>query len=167
MFYSSRHIEHFVGNTFNELEPPYHNISFLCGICNKNVNKKQLTRKFNKELRKVKLWLDSNMLAHNLGKTNFVLFHCPYEKLSDNFKLKISNQEIQRTKYIKFLGVLMDEHLSWKYHTVELRKELSRTYSIFSKLHHYCPLQTLISLYNSLFSSLLLYGLMARNHFLP
>ena len=53
----------------------------------------------------------------------------------------------------------MDEHLSWKYHITELCKKLSRTCSIFFKLRHFCPLQTLISLYNLLFSSFLLYGL--------
>jgi len=71
-----------------------------------------LTRKLNKELKKVKLWLDSNKLALNMGKTNFVLFHSPQKKLSGNFQLKIGNEEIQRNKYVKFLGVLMEEHLS-------------------------------------------------------
>ena len=118
-----------------------------------------LARKLNKELKKVKLWLDSNKHALNIGKTNFVLFHSPKKKLSENFKLKIGNQEIQRTMYVKFLGVLMDGHLSWRYHTIELCKNPSRTSSIFFKLRHYCPLQTFINLYNSLFSSFLLYGL--------
>ena len=120
-----------------------------------------LTMKLNRGLKKVKLCLDSNKIALNIGKTNFVLFHSPQKKSSGNFQLKIGNKEIQRNKYAKFLGVLMDEHLSWKYHTVELCRKLSRTSSIFFKLRHYFPLQTLISLYNSLFSSFLLYGLIA------
>ena len=118
-----------------------------------------LKRKLNKELKKIKLWLDSNKLALTIGKTNFVLFHSPQKKLSGSFKLKIGNQEIQRCKYVKFLGILMDEHLSWKYHVTELCKKRPRTCSIFFKLRHFCPLQPLISLYNSLFSSFLLYGL--------
>ena len=120
-----------------------------------------LTRKLNKEQKKVELWLDSYKLALNIGKTNIVLFHSPQKKLSGNFKLKIGNQETQRNKYAKVLGVLMDEHLSWKYHTLGLYKKLSRTSSIFFTLRHYCPLQTLTSLYNSLFSSFFLYGLIA------
>ena len=128
-------------------------------ICCESNDLTLLTRKLNKELKKVKLWLDSNKLALNIGKTNFVLFHSPQKKLSENIKLKIGNQEIQRTKYVKFLGVLMDEHLSWKHHTVELCRKLSRASSILFKLRHFCPLETLISLYNSLFFSFLLYGL--------
>ena len=82
-----------------------------------------LTTKLNKELKKVHLWLDSNKLALNIEKTNFVLFHSPQKKLSGNLKLTIRNQEIQRNKYVKFQGVLMDKHLSWKYRTVELFKK--------------------------------------------
>ena len=58
----------------------------------------------------------------NIEKTNFVLFHSPRKKLSEFTNLKIGKQYIQRTKYVKFLGVLMDEHLTWKYHTTELCK---------------------------------------------
>jgi hypothetical protein len=120
-----------------------------------------LTRKVNKELKKVKLWLDSNKLALNIEKTNFVLFHSPQKKLTGDVKLKIGKQDIQKTKYVKFLGVLMDEHLSWKHHTAELCKKLSRTSGIFFKVRHYCPLPMLVCLYNSLFSSFLNYGIAA------
>jgi hypothetical protein len=120
-----------------------------------------LTRNVNKELKKVKLWLDSNKLALNVDKTNFVLFHSPRKKLTEYSDLKIGKQYIQRARYVKFLGVLMDEHLSWKYHTTELCKKLSRTAGIFFKVRHYVPLPTLICLYNSLFSSFLSYGITA------
>ena len=71
-----------------------------------------LTRKVKKERKNVKLWLDSNKLALNIGKSNFVLFHSSQMKLTANIRLKVGKQDIQRTKYAKFLGVLMDEHLS-------------------------------------------------------
>ena len=61
---------------------------------------------------KVKLWLDSNKLALNIEKTNYVLFHSPKKKLSEFPNLKIGKQSIQRSSHVKFLGVLMDEHLT-------------------------------------------------------
>ena len=115
-----------------------------------------LMRRVNKELKKLKLWLDSNKLAFNVDKTNFVLFHSPHKKLSEYADLKIGKQFIQRTLYVKFLGVMIDEHLTWKYHTTELCKKLSRTAGIFFKVRHHVPLPTLICLYNSLFSSFLI-----------
>ena len=62
-------------------------------------------------------------------------------------------------KYVKFLGLLLDENLSWKYHLSELSKKLSRTCGIFFKVRHLLLTSVLVSLYNSLFSSLLQYGI--------
>ena len=119
----------------------------------------RLTKKINKELNKVKSWLDCNKLGLNIDKTNFVLFHSPRKQLPDTINLKFGKKSIKKVKYVKFLGVLVDEHLSWKFHINELCKKLSRTTGIFYKIRHYVPLQTLICLYNSLFSSFLNYGI--------
>ena len=119
----------------------------------------RLSKTVNKELKKVKSWLDCNKLALNIEKTNFVLFHSPRKKLPNLMNLKFGKSSIKKTKYVKFLGVLVDEHLSWKYHINELYKKLSRTTGIFFKIRHYIPIETLICLYNSLFSSFLSYGI--------
>ena len=119
----------------------------------------RLTKKVNKELSKVKSWLDCNKLALNIDKTNFVFFHSSRKKLPDLLNLRFGKRSIKRTKYVKFSGVLVDEHLSWKYHISELRKKLSRTSGLFFKLRHHIPLPTLVCLYNSLFSSFLNYGI--------
>ena len=71
-----------------------------------------LAKKVNNELRKVKSWLDCNKLALNIDKTNFVLFRFGRRQLTDLPVLKIGNQCINRAMCVKFLGVLMDEHLS-------------------------------------------------------
>ena len=43
----------------------------------------RLTKTVNKELTKVKIWMDCNKLALIIDKTNFVLFHAPKKKLPD------------------------------------------------------------------------------------
>ena len=106
----------------------------------------------------LRLWFDSNKLALNIEKANCMLFHFPWKKLTEHSNLKIGKKDIQRTKYVKFLGVLMDEHLTWKYHTTELCKKLFKTAGIFLKVRHYVPLPTLISLYNSMFLPFLNYS---------
>ena len=60
---------------------------------------------------------------------------------------------------MKFLGVLLDETLSWRSHLVELSRKLARSVSIFYKLRHYVPLDTLISIYYALFYPFLTYGI--------
>ena len=118
-----------------------------------------LQKVVNKELRHIKKWLDANKLALNVDKTNFVIFHSPQNSLNDIVNIKIGNQHVKQAKYVKFLGLLLDEHLSWKYHLSELSKKLSRTCGIFFKVRHLLPTSVLISLYNSLFSSFLQYGI--------
>ena len=112
-----------------------------------------------KELRHVKKWLNANKLALNVDKTNFVIFHSPQNSLNHNINIKIGNQYVKQAKYVKFLGLLLDENLSWKYHLSELFKKLSRTCGIFFKVRHLLPTSVLVSLYNSLFSSFLQYGI--------
>ena len=68
-------------------------------------------------------------------------------------------KHVKQAKYVKFLGLLLDENLSWKYHLSELSKKFSRTCGIFLKVKHLLPANALVSLYNSLFSSFLQYGI--------
>ena len=65
-------------------------------------NLQLLTKIVNSELKKVKLWLDSNKLALNIEKTNYVLFHSPKKKLSEFPNLKIGKQSIQRSSHVNF-----------------------------------------------------------------
>ena len=108
----------------------------------------------NKELKKVKMWLDTNQLALNIDKTNFVIFKSPQHSCPVTIGIKIGNLPIRKTRYVKFLGVLLDENLSWKYHLTELSKKLARTCGMFFKARHFLPINILICLYNSLFSPL-------------
>ena len=80
----------------------------------------------NKELRHVKRWLDANKLALNVDKTNVVIFHSPQTPLNHSINIQIGNQYVKQAKYVKFLGLLLDENLSWKYHISELTKKLPK-----------------------------------------
>ena len=72
--------------------------------------------KVNDELQKLNERI-SNKLSFNVRKTKSSFFHKPSKK--DDIplvlpKLNINNREIARTESIKFIGVLLDENLSWK-----------------------------------------------------
>ena len=73
-----------------------------------------LQKVMNRELRHVKKWLDANQLALNIDKTNFVVFHSPEKNLMEPIILKFGLKKISRANKVKFLGVLLDETLSWK-----------------------------------------------------
>ena len=119
-----------------------------------------LQRIVNRELKKVKFWLDVNKLSLNIDKTNFIIFKSPKQPSSDMINIKVGSLPIRKTCYVKFLGILLDENLSWKYHLTELSKKLARTCGMFFKVRHFLPINVLICLYNSLFSPFLQYGIL-------
>ena len=123
-----------------------------------NLNLLQQT--VNNELEKVTIWLDVNKLSLNIDKTNFIIFKSPQHFSSDIINSKIGNLPVKKTCYVKFLGVLLVEILSWKYHLTELSKKLARTCGMFFKVRHFLPIDVLICRYNSLFSPFLQYGIL-------
>ena len=113
----------------------------------------------NSELKHIKKWLDANKLALNVDKTNFVIFHSPQKPLYENITIKFGKQHVTKANHVKFLGLLLDENLSWKHHLSELSRKLTRTCGIFFKVRHLLPTDVLVSLYYSLFASFLQYGI--------
>ena len=79
--------------------------------------------------------------------------------MDQTVNINIGKEHVKQAKYVKFLGLLLDENLSWKYHLSELSKKLARTCGIFFKIRHLLPTSVLTSLYNSLFASFLQYGI--------
>ena len=120
---------------------------------------KDLTKKVNNELKYVKRWLDANKLSLNITKTNYIIFHSSVDSTPLNIAIKIGKKHIAKVKYIKFLGVLLDEHLTWRYHITELSKKLARTCGILFKVRGLLPRSILIMLYNALFLSFVQYGI--------
>ena len=118
-----------------------------------------LIKVVNKELRSVKKWLDANKLSLNIDKTNYIIFHSTSVKVPSDSDIKIGKKHIKRVTFVTFLGLLLDEHLSWRYHLSELSKKLARTCGMFFRIRNLLPLDVLLCLYNALFLSFLQYGL--------
>ena len=69
----------------------------------------KLQKVVNKELKLVKKWLDANKLALNVEKTNFIIFHSLKNLLHETVNIKIGKKHVKQVKYVKFLGLLLDE----------------------------------------------------------
>ena len=68
----------------------------------------------NRELGKLFVWFSVNRLSLNLGKTNYMLFR---SRPPDNeLALTINNVVLPRVAATKFLGIIIDDKLSWKPH---------------------------------------------------
>ena len=65
---------------------------------------------------------------------------------------------LQKASSVKYLGVILDEKVSWSNHMEYLTTKLSRNAGIFSKLRYYLNKETLIKVYHALFNSHLQYA---------
>ena len=117
-----------------------------------------LQRIVNKELKKLSLWLNANRLALNISKTNFVIFAAKNKPLS-TVTILLNKKAIEEKKYVKYLGVLIDSQLTFKYHISGVTKKLSQITGTMSRIRNYVDSDTCKLVYNGLGYSKLLYGL--------
>ena len=77
----------------------------------------------NKEL-EVNKWLTQNHLRLNLSKTQYMVF-CSHRKLTNcgDINIAVDNHELERVNTYKYLGVWMDETLTWQKHIEETIKK--------------------------------------------
>ena len=118
-----------------------------------NKNPSVISDVINSELKLVTDWLRANKLSLNESKTKLLLFR-PINKL--NLKLsniKLNGHLLTLAKSVMYLGIEIDKTLSWNNQIEVLAQKLGRTNRILSKLRYYIPMETLISIYYSLFQS--------------
>ena len=99
-------------------------------------NVKYLFNNVNLELNKIALWFKANKMPLNEAKIIYTFSHKFRQK--DNISLKlpvlaINGKVIERTTSIKFLGILLDEHLSWKNHISVVENKVSKILDFYIK----------------------------------
>ena len=104
----------------------------------------------NCELRKIATWISANKLSLNIKKTHFIIFKSRGKKLNQNVSSKINDQAIEQVKYTKFLGLYIDDELTWKYHLDHAAAKISKMTGIMAKARHYLSLKTLQTIYDTM-----------------
>jgi len=92
-----------------------------------------LQTKLDCELQKINTWLKSNQLFLNVNKTNYLLFTKSKEKIS----LQINDSKIKQADSLKYLGVYLDDKLSWNRHIEHIETKLSAATGSLYKLRKY------------------------------
>ena len=90
----------------------------------------------NNELIKINDWLKANKLSLNADKTKYTFFH--KLSISDNIPLKlpilkVNDSPIKREKAIRFLGIIIDENLTWKNHISTIENKISKNIGLLYK----------------------------------
>ena len=124
-------------------------------------NIKSLFETVNNELANISTWFQSNKLSLNANKTKYIFFHKQRESENIPLKLpvlKIDNIEIKREQSLKFLGVLIDENLTWKNHIELLQNKISTNIGVLFKASKLLNMRCLKNIYFALIHSYISYA---------
>ena len=68
----------------------------------------------------------SNKLSVNIKKTNYVVFKPAQKKTSSDLQIVFNNQILKEQPSVKFLGIHIDNILTWKTHISPVCKKASK-----------------------------------------
>ena len=116
----------------------------------------------NRKLSRVGEWQIINRLSINISKMKYMIFHHRQKDISHvTLEPTPNGDKIERVDYFNFLGVVIDKHISWKYHAEMLSNKISKYCGVLSRLKNYLPLFILRTMYFSMVHSHWNYGLFA------
>ena len=110
----------------------------------------------NEELSYIERWLQGNQLPLNVVKTQaMVIASQPkIKKLKNNLSslpsVKVGGEEIHLVNETKYLGVMIDNCLTWESHINSVQKKISRAIGLLKYARSFVQTDTLINLYRSI-----------------
>ena len=113
-----------------------------------DVSLNSLKNNVNQELENLNLWFQANKLSLNVKKTKYIVFGHNNRNL--DIHVKINNEEIERVQAVKFLGIFIDNELSWKPHISHIETKISRSLGIFYKIQNKVSDDVKLMLYKTL-----------------
>ena len=111
---------------------------------------KILFKTVNCELKNISQWFRANKLLLKIKKAKYTLFHKYSIKDKISLKLstlKIGNKVIEKTPSMKFLGVMLDENIYWKYHIKTVENKLSKNIGLLRCAKHFLDETSLKTMY--------------------
>lgn len=99
----------------------------------------------------------SNLLSLNVSKTKFVMFHTCQRRVPELSPIRFGNQVVERVSHFKYLGLVLDETLSWEAHIQHLKRCIAPICGVIRKLASFIPSVWLLKLYFALVQSRLQY----------
>ncbi len=135
-------------------------LSSTIKIIFRNTDNKDINTVINEELTKINDWLKTNKLSLNITKTKYMLFHIAQKQI-DPLHINIDNINIDRVKQFNFLGLTINENLTWTDHINKIANKISQNIGILNKLKYFLPIKVKTIIYNSLILSHITFGILA------
>ena len=99
---------------------------------------KQLYNKFiNHDLSQIVQWLRANRIPLNANKTEHIIFRPKIEIITKQLNFRISGQKVNTVNKAKYLGIYLDEHLTWNFQLNQIKTKLSRSCGLLAKSRYH------------------------------
>ena len=135
---------------------PFHFADNTCFL-NIETTISKINRILNKDLKELSFWLNASKMALNVAKPEVMLFKTKHEPCNTDLRLKLYRKRLYKTKYLRYLGIKIDENLNWKIHIHDLASKLNRANAVLAKLRHFVNSEILRSTYFATFHCYLNY----------
>ena len=105
-------------------------------------------------------WFKANKLTLNSVKSNFIVFRSK-QNTTTNLpeKINFENTSINRSETSKYLGVTLDEHVTWNQHITEVCNKLKRYFKLFYSIRNYVNINQVKIIYYAFIYSRIKYGI--------
>ena len=108
-----------------------------------------ITCTVNNELEKLDIWFRVNKLSLNMNKTNFIMF-TNKKQLRPTVNIVLNGKNIEQVSHTKFLGVIIDENLTWREQIKTVETKVSKSIGVLYETKDVLDIQALRTLYQSL-----------------
>ena len=124
-----------------------------------NLCTSEIARVVQDDLNRVVQWMESSRLILNQSKTKSMLFGS-WQNLakSPNFCIQLYGKTLERVAKFSYLGVVLDENLSWKDHVEYVSSKVSRRLGLWSRIRSCLRLEASKEVYTSLLQPLFDYA---------
>ena len=129
------------------------------GIFCHSIDLKLLVEKAEIIIKNVNEWFIANKLTLNVDKTSFIIFRSKRNNIN-NLPDTISHEniKIKRETKIKYLGLILEEHLSWNQHVNEICNKLKCFFPLFYNIRQYLEKENIRNIYYTMIYSRIKYG---------
>jgi len=98
--------------------------------------KEEVENALQSDMDNISLWSKHNGLTVSITKTKSMIFYPPRMKIPEPLKISIDGEDIECVPSFKYLGLWLDQKLSWDDHSDKVHKKMNIRANLILRNHH-------------------------------
>ena len=128
----------------SDSEASFHPFADDASLSFTNKNVRRLEAKVNTSPEKITIWLKANKLTLNIDISKLLFFDLsPNTNKADALNIQIKSHNLEQSKSVRYLGVVINNKLNWKSHIEYINHKINIGLGIIKKLRYYVQEETL------------------------